>query len=90
MEILGIDLAGKPENPTGISILNVPNLETLSPDLKFKLLYKDGEILREIKKLKPDLIAIDAPLSLPRADAVFQKIATAANLGDISGKLKLR
>jgi uncharacterized protein len=85
MKILGIDLAGKPENPTGISILNVPDLETLSPDLKFKPLYEDGKILRKIKKLKPDLIAIDAPLSIQGQMLSFKILQLQQTWGTFQG-----
>lgn len=80
MKILGIDLAGKPENPTGISILNV-NLKTLRPDIKFNLLHEDEDILNETKRLNPDLIAIDAPLSLPRGRCCLSKDCSCSKVG---------
>lgn len=33
---------------------------------KTKVLYKDREILEEVKKVKPRVVAIDAPLALPK------------------------
>jgi predicted nuclease with RNAse H fold len=60
MKILGIDLAGSEKRKTGICILN-ENLEA-----NCFCVFKDKEILNLIKKEKPDLIAIDAPLSLPK------------------------
>jgi len=60
MKILGIDLAGSEKRKTGICILN----EKLEANCF--CLFKDKEILDLIEKEKPDLIAIDAPLSLPR------------------------
>jgi hypothetical protein len=56
---VGIDLAGKPENPTGICFLN-------SGKLHLCTVFDDNEILRFIFKTKPSLIVIDAPLSLPK------------------------
>jgi len=60
MKILGIDLAGSEKQKTGICILN----EKL--EVNCFCLFKDKEILDLIEKEKPNLIAIDAPLSLPK------------------------
>lgn len=59
MKVVGVDLAGKPKNPTGFCILTDSSTET-------KLVYSDEEIIQEIEKAKPDCIAIDAPLWIPR------------------------
>ena len=59
MKVAGIDLAGKPENPTGFCLLIDEGSQT-------KLLFSDAEILKEIDYAKPDCIAIDAPFWLPR------------------------
>lgn len=56
--IAGIDLAGVPRRPTGLCILKGLKAKT-------SLLYSDEEILNYVKKEKPDLVGIDAPLSLP-------------------------
>jgi len=56
----GIDLAGSERRITGIAFLN-ENLEVFT-----KSLYSNEEILNEIEKYKPTIIAIDAPLSLPK------------------------
>lgn len=58
-KIIGIDLAGKPENPTGICFLN-------KNKLNFFTFFGDEDILNYISKNNPDLIVIDAPLSLPK------------------------
>ena len=60
MIVVGVDLAGSEKRNTGICILN--------EDLEAKcfVVHKDEEILELIEKFKPDLIAIDAPLSLPK------------------------
>jgi predicted nuclease with RNAse H fold len=60
MIVIGIDLAGSEKRNTGICILN-ENLEA-----KCFVVHKDEEIVNLIEKFKPDLIAIDAPLSLPK------------------------
>ncbi len=59
VKIMGIDLAGKTENPTGICFLD-------SGELNFSTLFEDNEILSYIHKTNPPLIVIDAPLSLPK------------------------
>jgi predicted nuclease with RNAse H fold len=57
--IIGIDLAGKPENPTGWAVWK-------SRTVKTSLIYSNSEILEGISKCEPLLIAIDAPFGLPR------------------------
>lgn len=57
--IIGIDLAGKPENPTGWAIWGNGKVET-------SLLYTDNQILKGVTQKKPALIAVDAPFSLPK------------------------
>ncbi|MGD8537775.1 MAG: DUF429 domain-containing protein [Candidatus Aminicenantes bacterium] len=56
--ILGVDLAGVPHRPTGMCVLRGLKAKTC-------LAYSDAEIIECAEKEKPDLIAIDAPLSLP-------------------------
>ncbi len=56
--VVGIDLAGKEENPTGFCVLRVTGAKT-------KKVFSDKEILEEITKAKPQVVAIDAPLWLP-------------------------
>lgn len=63
--IIGIDLAGKPENPTGWAIWK-------NKELKTTLLYSDGEILDSITRSKPKITAIDAPFCLPKK-GIFRK-----------------
>jgi len=57
--VVGLDLAGSPTRNTGICLLKgmtVPSYATV---------YSDDEILAFIEAARPDLVAIDAPLSLP-------------------------
>ncbi|MEM7820274.1 MAG: DUF429 domain-containing protein, partial [Candidatus Aenigmatarchaeota archaeon] len=61
MRIVGIDLAGKPENDTGFCLLSDNGAET-------KLLHTDTEILAAVEAAKPDIIAIDAPFWLPKGN----------------------
>jgi len=62
MKVVGIDLAGKFENPTGFCSMTDSGTET-------KLLFSDEEIINEVEIIKPDCIAIDAPFWLPRYGA---------------------
>lgn len=56
--LIGLDLAAKSKNPSGVAILEGRNLTA-------KTVYTDNEILQSIENNKPDLTAIDAPLSVP-------------------------
>ncbi len=58
MKVVGVDLAGKPTNPTGMCILRDGRTET-------KIVYSDDEIVEIIKSESPDVVAIDAPLGFP-------------------------
>lgn len=57
--IAGLDLAATPLNPTGWAILKGKVIAACH-------LFSDKEILSKIIKCKPTLIAVDAPLSLPK------------------------
>jgi len=59
MRVVGIDLAGVETRPTGFCIMEGMKVKT-------SLLYTDKEIIQEVKKAKPKIVAIDAPLSLPK------------------------
>ena len=58
MLLVGLDLAGVRTRPSGFCILKEMKVETT-------LLYSDEEIIQKIEELRPKIIAIDAPLSLP-------------------------
>ena len=64
--VIGIDLAASNKNPTGWAILKNRNVKT-------QLLYTDKEILENTLHNNPALIAIDAPLSLPKNNEFFRK-----------------
>jgi predicted nuclease with RNAse H fold len=57
--IIGIDLAGKLENPTGLALL-------LDNSVKTELVHTDEEILEAITRNCPVLVAVDAPFTLPK------------------------
>lgn len=64
--VIGIDLAALSTNPTGWALLRGKTLETA-------LIYTNKEILCGIVKNHPILIAIDAPLKLPKKVNFFRK-----------------
>jgi predicted nuclease with RNAse H fold len=58
---IGIDLAGKPQNPTGLTVLENRKEKT-------SLMYTNNQIIESITQNEPTLIAIDAPFSLPKKE----------------------
>jgi len=56
--VVGLDLAGVETRPTGFCILEGLNVKTC-------VVYGDREIIKKIQGIKPKLVAVDAPLSLP-------------------------
>jgi len=67
---VGIDLSAKPENPSGWA-----KLVKLSENFRIdtRLLYRDEEIISHTLKFCPLIVAIDAPLSLPKPNVHFRK-----------------
>ncbi|MCS7139036.1 MAG: DUF429 domain-containing protein [Crenarchaeota archaeon] len=60
MFFVGIDLAGVETRPSGFAALNE------SMKVVTMTLYSDSDILNKVYSFKPIVIAIDAPLSLPK------------------------
>jgi predicted nuclease with RNAse H fold len=60
MKVIGIDLAGVETRPTGFCILD----KKLNAEIF--VVYTDKEIIQRISEIKPEIIAIDAPLALPK------------------------
>ncbi len=58
MVVVGLDLAGSEKRPTGFCKLEGIKVETAD-------LYSNEQILQHTRESKPNLVAIDAPLSLP-------------------------
>jgi len=56
--VVGVDLAGSPRRPTGVCVLRGVRART-------QIALTDEEILNAIEQVRPDLVPIDAPLSLP-------------------------
>jgi len=61
MKVIGLDLSSNEDKFSGLCVLN----ESL--EVKTLLLKSNKEIISYIKDLKPQLVAIDAPLSLPKS-----------------------
>ena len=59
LTVVGVDLAGSPRRPTGLCVLHGLKGETL-------VAFSDDDILNVIRHARPDLVPIDAPLSLPK------------------------
>ena len=57
--VVGIDLAGSPRRPTGVCLLKGTKAYS-------QIALTDEEILNTIHQARPDLVPIDAPLSLPK------------------------
>jgi predicted nuclease with RNAse H fold len=58
MLVVGLDLAGVENRPSGLCVLRDMKAET-------SLVYSDDEVLKRIEEGEPEIVAIDAPLSLP-------------------------
>jgi len=61
--IIGLDLAGNETNPTGWAKVENGTATVCQ-------LYRDEEIIRRTVECRPDIIAIDAPLSMPKSGAM--------------------
>ncbi|MGQ0665638.1 MAG: DUF429 domain-containing protein [Nitrospiraceae bacterium] len=57
--VVGIDLAGSPRRPTGLCSLRGLKTET-------RVAFSDDEIINVVREARPELVPIDAPLSLPK------------------------
>jgi len=57
--VVGIDLAGSSRRPTGVCLLRGLRAHT-------QVAFSDEDILNAVQQARPDLVPIDAPLSLPK------------------------
>jgi predicted nuclease with RNAse H fold len=57
--VVGLDLAGSPKRRTGFCALDD------GPDAVIRTLYSDEEIVSSTEAARPDVVSIDAPLSIP-------------------------
>jgi len=64
--IAGVDLAATPLNPTGWGTLKGRVISACH-------LFNDKEIVSKILECKPKLIAVDAPLNLPKNKKITRK-----------------
>lgn len=66
MSVVGLDLAGVEHRPTGLCVFKNMKAET-------KLVFADDEVFETTVKNMPEIIAIDAPLSLPSGRNVIEQ-----------------
>jgi hypothetical protein len=59
VRVVGVDLAGVESRPTGVCLLIDCTARTM-------VLYRDAELTGFVREQGPRVVAIDAPLSLPR------------------------
>lgn len=64
--VVGLDLAGAPTRSTGFCVLRGPS------SLETAVLHSDEEILSAVERVRPALVVIDAPLSLPRGRSTIE------------------
>jgi len=57
--IVGVDLAGSPRRPTGLCLLEGCTAAA-------RIAFTDDDILDAVRRARPDLVPIGAPLSLPK------------------------
>jgi predicted nuclease with RNAse H fold len=69
MKAVGIDLAGVESRPTGLCKMDGKLLASTC------LLYTDDEITRRTVEYRPDVVAIDAPLALPRGRKSLKEVS---------------
>jgi len=67
MKAVGIDLAGVATHPTGLCLMDS------GLHVSTCLLYTDADIVGQAIEAKPDVVAIDAPLALPRGRESLSK-----------------
>lgn len=58
MTVVGLDLSGVETRPSGFCLLRQMTAET-------RVLYTDSQIINAIRESKPEVVAVDAPLTLP-------------------------
>lgn len=66
IKIVGLDLAAKVKNPTGVAILNIYdfNKEGVDAILNVSLMHEDEDLINASENA--NLVAIDAPLTFPK------------------------
>ena len=82
MSVVGLDLAGVESRSTGFCVLKNLKAET-------SIVYTDEEILNRIEAIRPSVIAIDAPLSLPAGRKSIEQI-TNVHLRECDKELQRR
>lgn len=66
--VVGLDLAGSPNRTTGFCLL------TSGRRTRTSVLHETAEILEATRRARPDLVIIDAPLSLPLGRPSLERV----------------
>ncbi len=80
--VVGVDLAGSARRPTGICVLHGLKAET-------HVVLDDDEVVQWISQARPDLVPIDAPLTLPDGRKTIQD-RSGGHFRDCDRELKRR
>ncbi len=80
--VVGVDLAGSTRRPTGICVLHGLKAET-------HVVFGDDEVVQWISQARPDLVPIDAPLTLPDGRKTIQD-RSGGHFRDCDRELKRR
>ena len=80
--VVGVDLAGSARRPTGICVLHGLKAET-------HVVFGDDEVVQWISQARPDLVPIDAPLTLPDGRKTIQD-RSGGHFRDCDRELKRR
>lgn len=64
---IGIDLAGLEKNPTGFAVISAKNINC-------EIVFRDEDILKKITNENPRIVAIDAPLSMPKLGEIIREV----------------
>ena len=80
--VVGVDLAGSARRPTGICVLHGLKAET-------HVAFGDDEVVQWISQVRPDLVPIDAPLTLPDGRKTIQD-RSGGHFRDCDRELKRR
>jgi len=74
LKVVGIDLTGSEKKASGFAVLSGTTVKTVN-------VLTDDEMVERISKIKPSVISIDSPLSLPEGRCCFDKNCECSKYG---------